>query len=111
MGRLESRLMAFVWVSECLLLGATAVPILHVHAEDAQALTGPALSARLAPPVKDGLELWVKSDDLTGLRDWELVGTWPDSSDTPGPWHNVAGIGECTSDPSRASSAANVVES
>jgi hypothetical protein len=46
----------FVWVRECLLLGATAVPILHVHAEDAQALTGLALPARSAPPVKYGLE-------------------------------------------------------
>ena len=74
------RLIASVWAWVYLFLGVATVPLAHVQSSEPQANAKSNLSARPSPPVKDGLELWIKSDDLAGMKEGELVGTWPDSS-------------------------------
>ena len=37
-------------------------------------------SRYLAKPVKNGLELWVKADDIKGIKDGDRVSVWQDSS-------------------------------
>lgn len=66
---------ALAW--SCFWLGGPFDPSPTARAEGPAAIAGPAVPAAA---VGDGLELWVKADDLVGLKEGDPVGTWPDSS-------------------------------
>ena len=75
MRRVTDLTIASAWA--CLLLPVAIGPHSHAWGEEPRATAGP---VGPAAPVRNGLELWVKSDDLVGLKPGDRIGAWPDSS-------------------------------